>query len=175
MTKENTESALEIAKLKKICNAIMGLPLSQINRAADMLMLGFGQIRPVKDGEVSDWSLHFLCSWRLLGPSGIITGHRDLWEPLDEEDWSEDWDYESGNLQDESILEFFNFSGEKYFVEDIAVKNCGDLEVLLSGGYKIETFLNHTFGDAWLIFEPGDLNSFFHMDQDLSKALFSAK
>lgn len=153
--------------------SIVGLPLRTFFRAADMRMFGFGEARPCEGGITCDYSLHILCSWRLLGPQGIITGHHDLWQPINEEDWDEEWNYENGNLQDKKMSELFesSLSDPKFIVQSVQIKNCGDLEISLSGGYIIETFLNHSIDDAWLIFQPGDLDSFFHMDQELSKKL----
>lgn len=135
-----------------------------------MRMLGFGKLRAHKGKKVCDWALHILSPWRLLGPHGIITGHQDLWEPINEDDWSLDWDYESGNLQDKKLLELFGDLPQpqlELFVEDVQIKKWGDLEIFLSRGYKIETFLNHSKGDSWLIFQPGDLDSFFTMSPEV--------
>ncbi|MDN3505755.1 MAG: hypothetical protein P0S96_00820 [Simkaniaceae bacterium] len=147
--------------------SIVGLPLGTYFRAADMRMFGFGKIRPFKKGQVCDYSLHILCSWRLVGPEGIITGHRDLWEPVKEDDSDEEWNYENGNLQDKKLEELF--SSATFIVQSATIKNCGDLEVVFSGEYKLQTFLDFSRDDAWLIFQPGNLDSFFHMDQELSK------
>ncbi|MCB1116275.1 MAG: hypothetical protein KDK71_07390 [Chlamydiia bacterium] len=166
----DSETTSKIRQFKEIRSALLGLPLIRMYRAADMRMLHFGKEREYRGGYVGEWALHILSSWRLLGPKGMITGYSDLYRPIHEEDWSLDWDYESGNLQDNNVLQFLHSAQLQHVVEDLLIKDHGDLEMHFSGGYRIETFLNHSLEGAessWLIFQPGDSESFFEMDQEL--------
>ena len=63
-------------------DVLVGLRLSIVRRAADMLVLHFGTIRPHSSGEgtVADCALHVQCPWRLDSPKGTVTGRDDLWE-----------------------------------------------------------------------------------------------
>jgi hypothetical protein len=49
---------------------LIGLRLSIVRRAADMLVLHFGNIRAHSSGKgtVGDYALHVQCPWRLDGP-----------------------------------------------------------------------------------------------------------
>jgi hypothetical protein len=60
---------------------LIGLRLSIVRRAADMLGLHFGDIRPHPSGEgtVGAYTLHVQCPWRLDRPNGTVTGSGDLW------------------------------------------------------------------------------------------------
>ena len=62
-------------------DVLIGLRLSIIRRAADMLGLHFGPIRPHASGEgtVADYALHIQCPWRIDSPGGTFTGRDDLW------------------------------------------------------------------------------------------------
>jgi hypothetical protein len=59
---------------------LVGLQLSILRRAADMLVLHFGGIRvhPSGKGTVGTYALHAQCTWRFNGPGGKITGRDDL-------------------------------------------------------------------------------------------------
>ncbi len=78
-------------------DVLVGLRLSIVRSAADMLVLHFGTIRPHSSGEgtVADCALHVQCPWRLDSPKG--TGERPP-----------DWSYEDGlSLQDKKFAELF--------------------------------------------------------------------
>src|SRR5215470_17765318 len=61
---------------------LIGLRLAIVRRAADMLVLHFGDVRahPSGEGTIGAYALHVQCPWRLDGPSGTVTGRDDLWE-----------------------------------------------------------------------------------------------
>lgn len=82
---------------------IIGLPLTEAGRAADMRTFEFGTLRPGdRGGSVGDFALHVQCPWRIERPDGIVTGRLDLREPVtDNVPFDENWDYEKWpNLQD---------------------------------------------------------------------------
>jgi hypothetical protein len=83
---------------------LIGLPLSIVRRAADMLVLHFGAVRPHASGSgtVGEHALHIQCAWRLEGPDGTLTGRDDLWEFAGPGQRPPDWTYEDGHsLQDQ--------------------------------------------------------------------------
>jgi hypothetical protein len=55
---------------------LIGLRLSIVRRAADMLVAHFGDIRPHSSGEgtVGDYAFHVQCPWRFDGPVDTVTG-----------------------------------------------------------------------------------------------------
>ena len=61
-------------------DVLIGLRLSIVRRAADMLVLHFGTIRPHPSGKgtAADYALHVQCPWRMDSPKGTVTGRDDL-------------------------------------------------------------------------------------------------
>ncbi len=88
-------------------DVLVGLRLSIIRRAADMLVLHFGTIRPRPSGEgtVADYALHVQCPWRLDSPKGTVTGRDDLWEYAGPGERPPNWSYDDGlSLQDKKFV-----------------------------------------------------------------------
>ena len=84
-------------------DVLKGLSLSIIRRAADMLVLHFGEIRPHHSGQgtIGEFAFHVQCPWRFARPDGILTGSGDLWHYAGPGERPENWSYEDGNsLQD---------------------------------------------------------------------------
>jgi hypothetical protein len=56
-------------------DVLIGLRLAIVRRAADMLVVHFGDIRPHPSGEgtIGDYALHVQCPWRFRRPAR----HRD--------------------------------------------------------------------------------------------------
>jgi hypothetical protein len=91
-------------------NVLIGLRLCIIRRAADMLVLHFGTVRPHRSGRgtVGDYALHIQCPWRFDLPSETVTGRNDLWEYAGPGERPTDWTYDSGsNRQDEKLTSIF--------------------------------------------------------------------
>jgi hypothetical protein len=175
---------MNMQKAHKILQVLVGLPLRIARRAADMRGFHFGEIKPHKGGNAGSYVLHLLCSWRIEGPEGLITGHRDLWDPKEEDGGDENWDYEKNeNLQDWKIEQllgkgekksFYNDSDDKLIVESVEIHAFGDLVIKISGGYKIVTFVNHSRGDSWFFFAPG-LTTYVQMEVTEGQVDYSYK
>jgi hypothetical protein len=87
---------------------LIGLRLSIVRRAADMLGLHFGDIRPHPSGEgtVGAYTLHVQCPWRLDRPNGTITGSGDLWVYAGRGERPPNWSYDDGfSLQDRKFAQ----------------------------------------------------------------------
>ena len=63
-------------------DVLLGLRLSIVRRAADMLVLHFGDIRTHSSGTgtIGAYALHVQCPWRFDGPMETVTGRDDLWK-----------------------------------------------------------------------------------------------
>ena len=147
---------------------LVGLKLSIARRAADLRGFHFGHIRQLKRGTAGEYALHIQCPWRLEGPSGIVTGRSDLWEPaaiVPDMDW-ENWDYEKGaNLQDKEIgvlmgsydpqTRSYVNDGDRLVVEAVRADACGGATIVLSGGYRLVLFPDRSRGEDWRIFRSG--------------------
>jgi hypothetical protein len=91
-------------------DVLIGFRLSIVRRAADMLVLHFGDIRPHPsgDGTVGAYALHVQCPWRLDGPTGTVTGDGDLWVYAGTGERPESWSYDDGlSLQDIRLAGLF--------------------------------------------------------------------
>lgn len=158
---------MNIQKAQKMLQVLIGLPLRITRLAADMRGFHFGQIQPNRKGNSGEYVLHLSCSWRIEKDDELLTGHRDLWNPKDEDDWDTDWDHEENdNLQNWKIEQlmgerdvdrsFYNHADNKLIVESVEIfQPFGDLSIQLSGGFKIVTFVNHSRRQSWFFFRPG--------------------
>jgi hypothetical protein len=148
-------------------DVLIGLRLSIVRRAADMLVLHFGDIRPHASGEgtVGDYALHIQCPWRFDGSAGTITGRDDLWEYAGPGERPPDWSHEDGHsLQDQRFSHFFERDeitrswvneSDRFVVVRAEQTNLGDIRLELSNGYAILAFPAGYRHEAWRLFAPG--------------------
>ena len=147
---------------------LVGLRLSIIRRAADMLVLAFGTIRPHPSGTgtVGEYALHVQCPWRLDGPAETITGWDDLFEYGGAGERPPNWSYEDrGSLQDARLDDLFGprepatrswvNEDDRLVVTDAEQTGRGDVRIELTGGYAILLFPASCKLEAWRLFVPG--------------------
>jgi hypothetical protein len=146
---------------------LVGLQLSIVRSAADMLVLHFGDIRllPSGEGTVGSYALHAQCAWRFDGPGGTITGRDDLWEYAGPGQRPRNWFHEDGlSLQDLRFSKFFIRDestrswvnpGGQFMVTSTEQTKHGDLRLSLTEGYAILLFPAGCGSEAWRLFEPG--------------------
>jgi hypothetical protein len=145
-------------------DVLIGLRLSIVRRAADMLVLHFGDIRPHASGEgtVGDYALHVQCPWRFDGPRGTITGCDDLWEYAGPGERPLNWSYEDGLsvqdqrwgtlfVRDESTRSWIN-ERDRFVVNRTELSKRGDVTLELSEGYEIVLFPASYRSEAWRLF-----------------------
>jgi hypothetical protein len=148
-------------------DVLIGLRLSIVRRAADMLVVHFGDIRPHSSGEgtVGDHALHVQCPWRFDGPAGIVTGCDDLREYAGPGERPDNWSYEDGlSLQDERLSHFFTRDErthswinetDRFRVVSVRQSDRGDVRLDLADGYVLLVFPAGHKGEAWRLFAPG--------------------
>ncbi len=148
-------------------DVLVGLRLSIIRRAADILVLHFGTIRPRPSGEgtVADYALHVQCLWRLDSPKGTVTGRDDLWEYAGPGERPPNWSYDDGlSLQDKKFSELFvRDESTRSWVNESdgfglgAARQTkrGDVTLSLINGYEILIFPAGSSSEAWRLFAPG--------------------
>jgi len=148
-------------------DVLIGLPLSIVRRAADMLVVHFGEIRPhpSREGTVGDYALHVQCPWRFDGPVGTITGRDDLWEYAGPGERPDNWSYEDGSSpQDERLSHFFardERTGswvnerDRFRVTGVEQMERGEVRVVFLDGYALRVFPASHTGEAWRFFAPG--------------------
>jgi len=145
-------------------DVLIGLRLSIIRRAADMLGLHFGPIRPHASGEgtVADYALHIQCPWRIDSPGGTFTGRDDLWEYAGPGERPSNWSYDDGfSLQDQRFRSVFvrdentrSWVNESdgFGVAAAEQTKRGDVTLALVNGYAILVFPARSRGEAWRLF-----------------------
>jgi hypothetical protein len=148
-------------------DVLIGLRLSIVRRAADMLVLHFGDIRPHVSGEgtVGAYALHVQCPWRFDGPRATVTGRDDLWQYAGPGKRPLNWSYEDGLsvqdqrwgtmfVRDESTRSWVN-ERDRFVVHRTEQTKRGDIKLELSDGYAILLFPASYRSEAWRLFAPG--------------------
>jgi hypothetical protein len=148
-------------------DVLVGLRLSIIRRAADMLVLHFGEIRAHASGEgtIGAYALHIQCPWRFDGPTGTVTGRDDLWVYADSGERPANWSYEDGLslqdkrwgdlfIRDESTQSWVNESN-RFVVTATQQTKRGDIRLELSNEHAILLFPASSQLEAWRFFAPG--------------------
>jgi hypothetical protein len=150
-----------------VFDVLIGLPLAIVRRAADMLVLHFGKIRPHPSGEgtIGDYALHVQCAWRFDGPKAVVTGRDDLWDYAGPGVRPANWSYDDRySLQDERFSRHFGRDeatrswvneGHRYVVTAAQQTFRGDIRLELTEGYAIAVFPAGSRGEAWRFFAPG--------------------
>lgn len=157
--------AIDNNRVRQAVEPLTGLKLSVARRAADMRVFHFGHMREVDRGTIGQYTLHIQCPWRIDGPKGIVTGRFDLWQHISGKTMPDEWEPSiDDNIQDMRLRNLFGGydtetgshvnSTEWLVVEHVQTSNVGDLEIRLSGGYRLVVFPGGSTGEEWRIFEP---------------------
>jgi hypothetical protein len=153
---------------RRSLDELIGLRLSIVRKAADMLGLHFGDVRPHHSGRgtVGAYTLHIQCPWRIDGPKGTITGSDDRWEYAGPGEPPPNWLHEDGpNLQDERLDGLFGEcrakigwvnDDNKFVVSSVRQGLQGDLALEFSDGHSISIFPASGEREAWRFFAPDD-------------------
>ena len=150
-------------------DVLVGLKLSILRRAADMLVVHFGAVTRLKDGvgSVGEYALHIQCPWRIDGPKGTLTGRNDLFEYGGEGREPRNWSYEAGfSVQD---VVFDNLTGgydassgswfndrNRFIVSATSLSREGDIRIDLTQNHALLVFPDGTVYEAWRFFRQGD-------------------
>jgi hypothetical protein len=149
-------------------DVLIGLRLSIIRRAADMLVLHFGDIRSHESGSgtVGAYALHVQCPWRIDGPVETLTGRDDLWEYAGPGEEPPGWSYEDGHSLQDRRLEALAGQWDENTRSRINESNClvvtaarqtsrGDVRLELRAGHAILLFPASERREAWRLFASG--------------------
>ncbi|KVL28721.1 hypothetical protein WS97_25585 [Burkholderia territorii] len=140
----NTRKEIE-RRLVVLC----GLDLSGVNRAADMLTLGFGPLSEVKNFKgvvkhVGKWALHVQCTWRLERTNGTVATREDL--------CGSD---ETAHSTVDRLRELLVGQGPTR-VEGVSVDDEGGIVISLSGGFSLIVLSDGVKDEEdWRFFAPG--------------------
>jgi len=154
-------------QVESVMAPLIGMPLWDAGRAADLLWLAFGQHRTIQDfrgerREVGEFALHVQCAWRFVQDEKVVVGNRDLYyprgyrDPKDEIPKGFDWDVQGANRCDEGLAELFARGTKQFVVERVEAGQAGELALLLEGGLILQIFPNDSLdGEHWRLFRPG--------------------
>ena len=147
----------ELTLVQTRLNVLIGQPLSQVSRAADMLTLRFG----------GRYNLHIQCYYRLTEQGRTILARNDVYQPAEtmwalwramgyEEDYiPEDFhsDEPGANRLDEA-LERLNADLDGLTVRSAMLNQLGDLTVLFQCGATLTVMADTSGGEeCWRLFE----------------------
>lgn len=149
--------------VEKWLGILIGLPLANAGRAADMMWFSFGKETKVTDSRgcqknIGEYALHVQCAWRLVGPHGTIVGSGDIHYPAEniEEGSDFNWDLPGENLCDQRIKEFLQIQQPSLLIETVSGDFMGGFKIRFIGGFVLEVFpCNSSTVEEWRLFQPG--------------------
>jgi hypothetical protein len=154
-------------QVESVTAPLVGIPLWDAGRAADLLWLAFGQRQTIQDfrgkpREVGAYALHVQCAWRFVQDEKVLVGNRDLYYPRGYRDAKDgipegfDWDVQGANRCDEMLGELFAGGAKQFIVLRVKAGAAGELAFLLEGGLTLQIFPNDSLeGEHWRLFKPG--------------------
>jgi hypothetical protein len=154
-------------QVESVMAPLVGIPLWDAGRAADLLWLAFGQRQTIKDfrgesREVGEYALHVQCAWRFVQDEKVLAGNRDLYYPRGYKDPKQEmprgfnWDVQGANRCDEVLAEMFAGGAKQFVVLRVKAGQAGELTLLLEGGLTLQIFPNDSLvGEHWRLFRPG--------------------
>jgi len=154
-------------QVESVTAPLVGMPLWDAGRAADLLWLAFGHRRTIQDfqgkpREVGEYALHVQCAWRFVQDETVLAGNRDFYyprgykDPKDEIPRGFNWDVQGANRCDEALAALFADGARQYVVMRVQPGQAGELALLLEGGLTLQIFPNDSLvGEHWRLFRPG--------------------
>ena len=150
----------EITLVQTRLNALIRQPLTHVSRAADMLMLQFGE----------KYNLHIQCYYRLTEQGRTILARNDVYQPseamwsmwramgYDEDYIPEDFhsDEEGANRLDET-LERLNADLDGLTIKTAMLNQLGDLTMVFHCGATLTVMADTSGGEeCWRLFEQDE-------------------
>ncbi len=140
------------------------MPLWASHRAADIqcFQLGARIETTTRRGEsvfVGDYALHVQCTWRIVGPQGIVVGRRDLYYRAGDDPFENleafDWDREPNRRCERLAALLQARDASLLVVEGCAADDLGGFRLTLSEGFVLEVFPDDSMdGEHWRLFKP---------------------
>lgn len=130
-------------------SVLVGLNVSGVGHAADMLTLQFGALREVtnlrgKVKQVGEWALHIQCKWQLERAGEIVATQDDL--------AGSDTDAHGATARLDELL----LKHEPTSVKDVLAGEFGNVDIVLSRGLILRVTANGTADEEdWRFFAPG--------------------
>jgi hypothetical protein len=157
-------------------SVLIGLPWWDAQRVGSVWeSFHFGERRLLEDRkrggirEVGSYALHIQCSWRIVSQQEVLVGWHDKFYPKGANPFDEppdfDWDRVGVNRCDQRVEELLDlFTANPLTVESVASDIFGDIQIIFTNRYRLQTFHDDTLGyerELWRVFRPGDDSSHF--------------
>jgi hypothetical protein len=166
----------DVKQIEAALSPLVGIPLWESHRAADMQMFDFGQTMTTTSQfgprkgtvrEVHEYSLHLQCAWRICGPTGILVGSSDYnyCSGPDPFDTTDDWkrDVAGASRRDQQIRSWL--VGAPYIVERVRADVYAGFSMELAGGFVLDVFpddsLDGEYSEHWRLLRPADPSPHF--------------
>jgi len=165
----------EIKIIEEKLSLLLNQPLCYVNRAANMLDLGFGEnitiertigrdkngklIKGVK--EISKYILHADCFFRFTLEDQVILAKQDIFYPNAEIGYREDFDWEDFDCNakgvtrfEEQVKDFFSPDEiNDYVVKSIKANKFGDITIIFTNGAILEIINENSLDEeVWRFF-----------------------
>jgi hypothetical protein len=107
-----------------------------------------------------DFALHIQCTWRIVGPAGIVVGRRDLYYPAGEDPYAdlEEFDFEGPipNRRDVRIAALLQERAPApLVVEACAADDLGGFRLTFCDRFALEVFPGDSMNsEYWRLFRP---------------------
>ena len=131
------------SNIERALSVLIGLDLTRTTRAANMECLKFG-VKEKTDEEgtwnVGLYGLHIQAPWRIVSKNHIMIGSFDLYEPIENRNYKEDfdWDEAGKNLRDKKLETLLQEDGLK--VTHVLADNYGGLDILFKNSLHLQIF-----------------------------------
>jgi hypothetical protein len=147
----------------QVLETLVGEPLLELGRAADMMWMGFGDVvlaptRVDPDRRLARHRLHVSCPLRLDSAAAVLVASSDIYrrpcEPHSSARFA-DWDKPGANLFDALVATYWRANEPgSVRVDRISADSFGGLELRLSGDQVIRIFPSRSGADEhWRYFQ----------------------
>jgi hypothetical protein len=141
-----------LTRARELFNLIVGKKLTEMVRVLDMQMFRIGETyqRTAEYGrqkgeviDVSEFSIHVQCPWRVSHGTRIVLGQHDRFFPVPGSDGSVNIIEPEENTPrwlERQVCELFRAQPDGLSVLGVAISELGDLEIRFEGDYLLSIF-----------------------------------
>jgi hypothetical protein len=149
-------------EIEQTLKLILGMPLLDSARAANMQIFNFGKLARRKNykGQMvtaPEYALHVQCPWRIAGKDGIVTAYHDYYYPPGSPDQEPPgWEWDHTNRCDELMSLFLSSQTKSpLIVRSVQADHLGGLRVAFIKRYVLDLFPdNSLLEEHWRFFTP---------------------
>ena len=133
---------------------LVDLRVAASYRAADMLILHFGEVHETDGGSVGDFSLHIQSPWRLEDAAEIITGRYDRWHDPSTREPAYHGPELKRSLWDDRIERWLKTGERSPKVVSVRTDRFATLKVTFNDGTRLRSFADGTQTEDWRLLQP---------------------